>query len=124
MRVAAVMLAALLSAPALAAAKPTVGLASGLRGIVMRGPTKPVCRDTETCEEPAVGIVLQFSRAGRLVARVKTAAGGAYAVRLRPGWYAVTTPQRGVGAGLTPRLVRVPQGRVARVDFSLDTGIQ
>jgi hypothetical protein len=124
MRIAAVMLAALVLAPALGAAERAVGPPSGLRGIVTRGPTKPVCSETETCEEPAVGIVLQFSHAGRTVTSVKTAAGGVYAVRLRPGLYAVRTPRPRVGTGLTPRLVRVPDGRVARVDFSLDTGIQ
>jgi hypothetical protein len=36
----------------------------------------------------------------------------------------VKAPQRRVGTGLTPRVVRVPRGRIARVDFSLDTGIQ
>jgi hypothetical protein len=96
--------------------------ASGLRGVVLRG--LPVCRDNDSCEEPAVGIVLVFSRSGRPVARVRTRAAGRYAVRLPPGTYAVTTPRARVGTGLRPRLVRVPKGRVVRVDFHLDTGIQ
>jgi hypothetical protein len=124
MRVVAVMLAALVLAPEAASPAAAAGLASGLRGIVMRGPTKPVCSETEPCEEPAAGVVLRFSRLGRVVAGARTNAGGAYRVRLRPGRYTVTTPQRRVGAGLTPRVVRVPVGRVARVDFHLDTGIQ
>lgn len=90
----------------------------------MRGPTKPVCRDTEPCEEPAVGVMLQFRQKGLIVARVKTGSAGRYTVRLRRGSYAVTTPNRGPGRGLTPRIVRVPKGRLARVDFHLDTGIQ
>lgn len=90
----------------------------------MRGPTKPVCRETEPCEAPAAGVVLRFARSGTVVARVRTNAAGAYRVVLRPGRYAVTTRQRGVGAGLTPRVVRVSAGRIARVDFHLDTGIQ
>jgi hypothetical protein len=89
----------------------------------MRGPTKPVCRDTEPCEEPAVGVVLQFRRGGNVVAQVKTGRAGRYTVRLRRGSYAVKTPKRGVGKGLTPRTVRVTE-RLARVDFHLDTGIQ
>jgi hypothetical protein len=124
MRVVAATLAALVLAPAAISAAAPAGLASGLRGIVMRGPTKPVCTETEPCEEPAAGVVLRFARLGRVVARVRTSAAGAYRVTLRPGRYSVTTPQRGVGAGLTPRVVRVPAGRIARVDFHLDTGIQ
>jgi len=123
MRVAAFTLAAFALAAALAGAATPVGTTSGLRGVVMRGPTAPVCRDGDPCEEPAAGILLRFSRAGSVVARVRTGASGAYRLRLRPGRYAVTTPHH-VGTGLTPRLVRVPVGRIARVNFHLDTGLQ
>ena len=122
MRVAALLLAALVL--------PTAGAAalseepSGLRGVVMRGPTKPVCREGEPCEEPAPGVVLRFSQYSRVVARAKTGPSGGFRVRLRPGRYAVTTAQRSVGSGLTPRFARVRAGRFVRVDFHLDTGIQ
>jgi hypothetical protein len=124
MRVAAVTLAALAVGSTLAGAATTPRPNSGLRGVVMRGPTKPVCEDPEPCEEPAVGVVLHFSQDGRVVARVRTVRGGRYSVRLRRGRYAVTTRIRRPGSGLTPRTVRVPRGRIARVDFHLDTGIQ
>lgn len=121
MRLVAVTLIAIACAP-ISAAAPTI-VSSGLRGVVVRGPTKPVCSETEPCEAPAAGVVLQFARSGSVVAQVRTNAAGAYRVALRPGRYAVTTPRR-VGAGLTPRWVRVPVARVARIDFHLDTGIQ
>ena len=125
MRALAVIFAALvlgLTVPG-AAAPPTP--VSGLRGIVTRGPTMPVCRVGEPCEEPAVGVVLEFRRTGVLNARVKTGRAGAYTVRLRPGAYAVTTsPPRRVGSTLSPRVVRVPSGRLARVNFFLDTGVR
>jgi hypothetical protein len=125
MRVVALTLAALCLGATLAGAATPHDLTSGLRGVVMRGPTEPVCRDIEPCEEPAAGVVLRFTREDRLVARVTTGSAGGYRVKLRPGRYAVTTtPNRRPGVGLTPRLVRVPTGRVARVDFHLDTGIQ
>jgi hypothetical protein len=120
--VALALVALAIASSAVSAAAPS-SLASGLRGVVMRGPTKPVCTETEPCEEPAAGVVLRFARLGRVAARVTTRAAGTYSVRLRPGRYTVTTPQR-VGAGLTPRVVRVSAGRIARVDFHLDTGIQ
>lgn len=122
MRVAAVLLAALVLPTAGAAAFSEAG--SGLRGVVMRGPTKPVCRVGEPCEEPAPGVVLRFSQYGRVVARAKTGSSGGFRLRLRPGRYAVTAAQRSVGSGLTPRFVRVRAGRFVRVDFHLDTGIQ
>ena len=97
--------------------------ASGLRGLVLQGSTAPICR-TDSCEEPASGVVLRFTRAGKVVAEVKTTSAGRYSVRLRAGSYAVRAPQRRVGVGLTPRIVQVPRGRIARIDFHLDTGIQ
>jgi hypothetical protein len=124
MRVVALTLAALVFGSTLAGAAAAPGLTSGLRGVVMRGPTKPVCDESQACEEPAAGVVLRFSRANVVVARVKTGPAGGYRVKLRSGRYVVTTPNRRPGAGLTPRVVRVPSGRVARVDFHLDTGLQ
>ena len=124
MRVVALTLATLVFGSALAGAATPPRLTSGLRGVVMRGPTKPICSDTEPCEEPAAGVVLRFKQGDRVVARVTTGSAGGYRVKLRPGRYAVTTPNRRPGTGLTPRFVRVPTGRVARVDFHLDTGLQ
>jgi hypothetical protein len=124
MRVVALTLAALAFASTVAGAAASPRLTSGLRGIVMRGPTKPVCKDYEPCEEPAVGVLLQFKQSNRIVARIKTGSRGGYRIKLRSGRYGVTTPKRGVGTGLTPRSVRVPKGRLARVDFHIDTGIQ
>jgi hypothetical protein len=49
---------------------------SGLRGLVLQGPTAPVCRSDDSCEEPARGILLQFRRGGKLVAEVKTTRAG------------------------------------------------
>ena len=97
---------------------------AGLRGLVLQGPTKPVCLADDPCEEPARGILLEFTRDGRVVAQVKTTSSGTYSVRLRAGSYTVRVPRQRIGTGLTPRVVRVPRGRTARVDFHLDTGRQ
>lgn len=125
MRVVAVTLAALAFGATFAGAAAPPSGTSGLRGVVMRGPTKPVCEAADPCEAPAAGVVLRFSQGPRVVARVTTGSAGGYRVTLQPGRYAVTTPStRRVGTGLTPRLARVPTGRVARVNFHIDTGIQ
>ena len=118
------MLAALALALCFAGAAASAPV-SGLHGVVMEGPIKPVCKVGEPCEKPAAGVVLQFKRAGRVVARVKTTMKGTYRVRLRPGAYAVTTvPKRRIGTGLTPKTVRVRKARMGRRDFHLDTGLE
>jgi hypothetical protein len=111
------------SAGAAAATKPPY--ASGLRGVVMRGPTRPVCLENESCDAPAANVDLQFRRDGVLVARARTGADGGYRVRLRPGVYAVRVGGvQPIARRLTPAEVRVPRGHLARVDFHIDTGIQ
>jgi hypothetical protein len=100
------------------------GTATGLKGKVMRGPTLPVCRITEPCEEPARGVRLVFSRAGKVVARATTNQKGWYRVTLRPGRYAVTTSNPRIGKNLTPKSATVPKDRVKRLDFDIDTGIR
>lgn len=97
---------------------------SGLRGIVMRGPTSPICHVGDPCEEPAKGLLLQFRRDGRIVKQVRTSRTGRYRVLLRRGRYAVTTPGLRAPARLQPQLVAVPRGRIVRRDFQLDTGVQ
>jgi len=96
---------------------------TGLRGLVLQESTAPVCR-TDTCEEPARGVLLRFSRAGKVAAEVRTTTTGRYSVRLRAGSYGVKAPERRIGTGLTPRVVRVTLGQMTRVDFHLDTGLQ
>lgn len=122
-RVAALGLIALASTFAVTGEARATHAPTGLRGVVMRGPTKPVCRD-DACEEPAAGVVLRFTRNGRVVAEVTTTKTGRYFVRLAAGSYLVTTPHRRVGTGLTPRIARVHRGRIDAQNFHLDTGIQ
>jgi hypothetical protein len=97
---------------------------SGLYGTVTRGPTMPVCRADQPCEEPAARVTLVFSRAGRVGARARTDARGRYHLVLPPGRYAVRTTARSFQRIVDPALVRVPRARYARVNFSIDTGIR
>jgi hypothetical protein len=99
--------------------------ASGLHGVVMRGPTQPVCQVGQPCSAPAVGVKLAFWRRGVAVARVRTGARGAYVVRLRPGIYTVhVTPAPPLGRGIEPVRVNVVRGVIGRVNFFIDTGIR
>jgi hypothetical protein len=100
-------------------------LASGLHGVVTRGPTQPVCQVGVPCSEPAVGATLVFSRNGTVAARVRAGQGGRYSVRLRPGYYSVRTlPATKIGSGMRPRQVHVKSGVNSRADFLIDTGIR
>jgi hypothetical protein len=102
-----------------------LALFGGLHGVVTRGPTTPVCKLGVPCSEPAAGAVLAFSRAGRVVTRVRTGVGGRYSVRLTPGLYTVRlSPTPRIGFGLRPTTVRVVGGVDRRLDFSIDTGIR
>jgi hypothetical protein len=100
------------------------GTASGLRGLVKRGPVTPVCRANQPCEAPAPGVKLLFSRSGKVAATATTNSKGWYRVTLRPGRYSVRTNLRRFGTRPQPASVAVPSGRVARRDFFVDTGIR
>jgi hypothetical protein len=98
--------------------------ATGLRGKVMRGPTQPVCRVDEPCEEPARGVRLVFYRSGKVVARAKTNEKGWYRVTLRAGSYTVSTMNPQVARRFTPKSATVPKSGVRRQDFDIDTGLR
>ena len=100
-------------------------LLSGLHGIVMRGPTTPVCQVGVPCSAPAVGAVLVFSRAGHTAVRVRAGAGGRYSVHLTPGYYTVQiSPVPRIGFGIRPTHVHVTRNVDSRRDFSIDSGIR
>jgi hypothetical protein len=106
------------------AAQATVRLGT-LAGVVMRGPIVPVCAIEQPCDEPARGVTLLFSRAGRVVGRVVTDDEGRYRLRLPSGPYTVRRPAAGsVDRKLEPNRVRVFGGRRTHIDFFIDTGIR
>lgn len=98
--------------------------ASGLRGLAVLSPSSPVCPADDPCTRPAAHVVLAFWRNGEVVKRITTGAHGGYRVRLPAGSYRVTAPTYRIGSGVTPKNVRVPAGRIARVKLTIDTGIQ
>lgn len=94
-------------------------LRSGLYGTVMRGPITPVCVAELPCSAPAAGAVLVFTR-GAVIDRVTVASDGSYRLRLPAGAYSVRSGVK----KLEPTVARVYTGRMARLDFSIDTGIR
>ena len=100
-------------------------LTGNLHGVVMRGPLTPLCRVGMPCNEPARGAVLEFSRGGRVAARVTVGLHGRYTVRLQAGSYLVKQPGAPrIGTGIRPDRVRVVGGASTRADFFIDTGIR
>lgn len=97
---------------------------SGIRGTVIKGPTKPVCEEGVPCSAPAAGVALVFVRGGVRVATAATSKAGTYRVVLRPGTYVVRTLRKMPSGSPQPRTVRVPAGRFAVVNFEIDTGIR
>jgi hypothetical protein len=93
-----------------------------LHGVVMRGPTQPVCEIGTPCSAPAPHVKLVFHRPGvDLVAT--TDARGRYSVRLRRGTYTVRIAQKpSIGRGLEPTRIVVRAAMAA--DFNIDTGIR
>jgi len=85
-----------------------------------------VCHVGVPCSKPAPGVVLVFSRAGLVVARIRSGERGRYSVHLRTGTYDVRLADSNttVGSGLAPRRVTIPIAEQARVDFRIDTGIR
>jgi hypothetical protein len=97
---------------------------NGLRGIVTRSPTMPVCEMGVPCSAPAKNTPLSFLRGGMIV-KTRTDGTGHYRVSLAPGWWTVrTTFAPRIGTGIKPRTVRVLAGRFRVVDFDIDTGIR
>jgi hypothetical protein len=119
-QLAAVVAAALVAAGTAQAATPR----TGFYGIVLRGPTKPVCEVDMSCEAPAPGVTLVFSRAGRIAGLVTTGRDGTFRIPLVPGTYVVRSTRKFLGGGITPTLVAARPGRLLRVVFHVDTGIR
>ena len=123
MRMAAIGLVALASTFAVAGeARTSLSVVGAPRGRDART-DEAGCRD-DPCEEPAAGIVLRFTRNGRVVAEVTTTQAGRYFVRLAVRLIRrddAAPPRRdGVDAARRP----ASHGTDRRVNFHLDTGIQ
>jgi carboxypeptidase family protein len=117
------MLTAALAAAAVLGGTATAAphAASGLHGIVARGPTTPVCREGVPCHAAAVHVRISFVADG--VSRTTTTdAKGRYAIALAPGTYAVRVA---VSLGsVRPAKVVVRAGASRLQNLTVDTGIR
>jgi hypothetical protein len=112
--------AALLAAPAGASDQSS----SGIAGLVLRGPTQPVCTVGVRCEGPAADAALAVTKSSRIVARTRTNEQGRFRLALAPGRYTVITTGARIGQMAPSVTVRVRAGAYARVTLHIDTGIR
>jgi hypothetical protein len=102
-------------------------LTTGVRGVVLAGPTCPVEQAGQSpCVSSLSGAtILALDPAGHEVGRAVSDASGAYFLRLAPGTYAIV-PQavQGVMRAAAETTVTVPDGVPVQLDLKYDTGIR
>ncbi len=97
---------------------------SGIRGTVIKSPTKPVCEEGIPCSAPAAGVMLVFVRDGLEVGRATTLRNGSFRAVLPSGTYVVRTLRKFPFGGARPVKVYVRSGRFTVVSLAIDTGIR
>lgn len=91
---------------------------SGVEGVVLRGPTAPVCVAGSPCTAPAPDVTVQALQHGSLVATTTTNHDGRFTLSLEAGDYAVRA------LGSEPKDVHVSASELTEVAFLIDTGIR
>ena len=93
---------------------------TGVEGIVLRGPTTPVCLAGSPCSAPAPDITVQALKQGTIVAQTATDSNGRFTIPLAVGDYTI----KALGRGTEPRAVNVSASKLVEVGFLIDTGIR
>ncbi len=118
----------LVVAAAVALALGTAGAApaqTGVRGLVLYGPTCPVQRPGMTCERPyRARITIRRFPSETLVARVRSAADGRFTVLLAPGRYRLAPRNSTPYPRASAQIVSVRRGRLSTVTLRFDSGIR
>ena len=105
----------------------TPPLTTGVRGVVLAGPTCPVEQAGQSlCVRAVSGAtILALDLARRTVGRAVSDSSGAYFLRLPPGTYEIV-PQavEGLMRAAAETTVTVPDGPPVQLDLQYDTGIR
>ena len=99
--------------------------ASGLEGVVLRGPVTPVCRVDVPCDAP-FSARFHVLRGTEEVSEFTSDTAGRFVVALAPGRYVVVPDSTApiLAARFQTRVVTVDSGSVTPVTLSFDTGIR
>jgi hypothetical protein len=99
---------------------------SGLRGIVLYGPTCPVQRPGHICERPVQATIVVSRTGSRLtVARTRSAPDGRFSIRVGAGRYLVKTSSGATGyRRAQSQVVSVTAHRFTELTIRIDSGIR
>lgn len=103
-----------------------VGPDTGLAGTVVRGPTQPVCRQDDPCEDEPFAALFNVARDGRVVGQFQSAEDGTFSIALAPGDYVVIPDESAPILFPTRQSQEVEVGSTGftEVVLSFDTGIR
>lgn len=101
-------------------------LGTGLTGVVLRGPTQPVCQVDDPCEDEPFAATFDVYRGSARITGFRSDTQGAFAVGLSPGSYRVVP--RADAPIIDPsgqaKDVEVGAAGLTTVTLSFDTGIR
>lgn len=117
--------AAVCLAGAFVACADNIGTRGSVRvyGLVLRGPTQPVCIANDPCDQPFAAGFTVF-QGSRDVQRFSSGTDGRFAIRLDPGAYTVVPDSDAPILGRQPKDLQVPVADSIFVTFNFDTGIR
>jgi hypothetical protein len=98
--------------------------ATGLEGVTLRGPTRPVCQVGQACTAP-LEARFEVLQGGKLVARFQSDSKGHFLVHLPPGEYTVSPDESAplLSRSDTHEVTVGPTG-LTHVELEFDTGIR
>jgi hypothetical protein len=98
---------------------------SGIRGLVLYGPTCPVQRPGRSCERPyQASIAIRHEHTGTLVMHVRSGARGRFTVFLAPGSYLLVPRNGRPYPRAHSQTVSVRRNAFAAVTIRFDSGIR
>ncbi|MGI9184273.1 MAG: hypothetical protein ACR2GZ_04790 [Solirubrobacteraceae bacterium] len=98
---------------------------TGVRGLLLYGPTCPVQQPGMTCERPyRAWITVRRFPSETLVTRVRSAADGRFTVLVAAGRYRLAPRNRTPYPRASAQIVTVRRGRLSPVTIRFDSGIR
>jgi hypothetical protein len=98
---------------------------SGVRGLVLYGPTCPVQRPGQSCVRPyQASITIRREPAGTVVQRVRSAADGRFTARLTVGRYRLQPRNGKPFPRAQPQTISVHRHQFTAVTIRFDSGIR